>query len=598
MNQGFKNRYVFGEFCLDGAERQLSRNGTVISLPPKIFDTLLLLVENAGHLIEKEDFMKRLWPGTFVGEDALARNISILRKTLGESGDSQSFIATVPTRGYRFAAAVQEVGELETRPSEDYPANPATQKEKESAGEQPETLTSAKARLAIISQPAASRARRRTDSWERRIAFAILVLAVGSFAGLTTFYVLSPTPVPRVIRAVQLTHSGRVEPWTSLVSDGVRVYFNERDGDHWNLMQTSLAGGESQVVLAPFQNTVVRDISPDHSNLLIATFERLDAPMRLWIWPVQGGAPRRIGDITARDAAWYPNGREIIYAGEEGIYLATTNGTTGRKFLSTEGRPGIFTWSPDGRFLRFTTWTGAASGSAMWEVHSDGTSLRHLLPGWITLPDECCGSWTPDGKYFLFDSKHSGSRDIWAIQETASPFLRRQAEPIRITVGPTDFAAPLVSKDGHKALVYGTNFKNEFLRYDMRSRQFHQLFPETLMRNVAFSDDGEWVAYISQRDSSLVRMKPDGTQRLTIAHSSFDLGLPRWSPDSRKIAFRSLRPSSTYAIFLVSLDGGAPKDLVPNDGNQLDPTWSPDGKLLAFAREEAGPTTGKLSDSI
>jgi len=122
MNEAFKSCYVFGDFRLDGAERRLLRSGAPIPLPPKILDTLLLLVENAGHLVEKDEFMKQLWPGTFVGEDALARNISILRKALGESSDSQSFIATVPTRGYRFVAPVQKVngsdlGGLETQPS-------------------------------------------------------------------------------------------------------------------------------------------------------------------------------------------------------------------------------------------------------------------------------------------------------------------------------------------------------------------------------------------------------------------------------------------------------------------------------------------------
>lgn len=117
MNHAFKGCYVFGEFRLDGAERRLLRNEAPISLPPKILDTLLLLVENAGHLVEKDEFMKLLWPSTFVGEDALARNISILRKTLGESSDSQSLIATVPTRGYRFVAAVRKVPRGDREPA-------------------------------------------------------------------------------------------------------------------------------------------------------------------------------------------------------------------------------------------------------------------------------------------------------------------------------------------------------------------------------------------------------------------------------------------------------------------------------------------------
>src|SRR5271168_2363952 len=112
MNQALTNSYAFGDFVLRGAERQLLRQGTPVPLAPKVFDTLQVLLENSGHLVEKDKFMRQLWPDTFVGEDALARNISILRKALGESSDSQSFIATVPTRGYRFVAPVQKLSQL------------------------------------------------------------------------------------------------------------------------------------------------------------------------------------------------------------------------------------------------------------------------------------------------------------------------------------------------------------------------------------------------------------------------------------------------------------------------------------------------------
>src|SRR5260221_8928021 len=98
MNQLTSLQYRFGDFCVDAAERRFLRCGVVIPLAPRVFDTLLLLVENPGHLIEKESFMKRLWPETFVGDDALARNISILRKVTGGPSDSQSVIATVPKK--------------------------------------------------------------------------------------------------------------------------------------------------------------------------------------------------------------------------------------------------------------------------------------------------------------------------------------------------------------------------------------------------------------------------------------------------------------------------------------------------------------------
>src|SRR5713101_1522 len=100
-------RYEFGVFRLDPSERLLSREGRTVQLAPKVFDTLMALIENSGRLIDKEELMSKLWPDTFVEEATLARNISDLRKALGESTGEQKFIETVPKRGYRFAAEVK-----------------------------------------------------------------------------------------------------------------------------------------------------------------------------------------------------------------------------------------------------------------------------------------------------------------------------------------------------------------------------------------------------------------------------------------------------------------------------------------------------------
>jgi pimeloyl-ACP methyl ester carboxylesterase len=101
-----KKHYKFGRFRVDVEERLLFDAANAISLPPKIFDTLLLLVENHGHALGKEEMMKRIWTDSFVEENNLAQNISILRKTFG---DDTNFIETVPKRGYRFTALVQTI---------------------------------------------------------------------------------------------------------------------------------------------------------------------------------------------------------------------------------------------------------------------------------------------------------------------------------------------------------------------------------------------------------------------------------------------------------------------------------------------------------
>lgn len=104
-----KKRYFeFGEFQLDVKERALLRNGEALQLTPKAFDTLRILVENAGSLVEKNELMRAIWPDSFVEETGLARNISVLRKALGQAADGQPFIETVPKRGYRFTAQIRE----------------------------------------------------------------------------------------------------------------------------------------------------------------------------------------------------------------------------------------------------------------------------------------------------------------------------------------------------------------------------------------------------------------------------------------------------------------------------------------------------------
>lgn len=128
MMKGAANRtYVFGAFRVDARERLLFSETGVIALTPKAFDTLLVLVENSGHVLSKDELMAKVWPDSFVEENNLAQNISALRKALGADRSVQKYIETVPKRGYRFTAEVRENVERSevrphTRPSREVPA--------------------------------------------------------------------------------------------------------------------------------------------------------------------------------------------------------------------------------------------------------------------------------------------------------------------------------------------------------------------------------------------------------------------------------------------------------------------------------------------
>lgn len=106
--------YEFGPFRLNATERLLLRDREIVPLTPKVIDTLVVLVENTGHVLEKNELMETLWPDSFVEESSLTQNISLLRRALGETNDGRQYIETLPKRGYRFVVAVREVDESET----------------------------------------------------------------------------------------------------------------------------------------------------------------------------------------------------------------------------------------------------------------------------------------------------------------------------------------------------------------------------------------------------------------------------------------------------------------------------------------------------
>ena len=108
--------YAFGPFRLDSEKRVLVRDGTPVPLTPKAAEILLVLVEHAGHMVDKDDLMKRVWPDAFVEEGNLTKNIFFLRKALGECEGGREYIETVPKRGYRFVAPVSEVTHAEGAP--------------------------------------------------------------------------------------------------------------------------------------------------------------------------------------------------------------------------------------------------------------------------------------------------------------------------------------------------------------------------------------------------------------------------------------------------------------------------------------------------
>jgi DNA-binding winged helix-turn-helix (wHTH) protein/tetratricopeptide (TPR) repeat protein len=157
--------YDFGPFHLDVDQRVLFRDAEPVALPPKVFDTLLVLVRNKGRIIEKEELMKALWPDSFVEESNLPQNIFTLRKALGEKEDGERFIETIPRRGYRFVAPVSIP--LPQPPNLNSPL---------SAVSSPAQVTAPAPKVAIGAQPLAAQSRAR---WLRYVWPPFAVVLIG-----------------------------------------------------------------------------------------------------------------------------------------------------------------------------------------------------------------------------------------------------------------------------------------------------------------------------------------------------------------------------------------------------------------------------------
>ena len=575
MGNTFKQLLEFGPFRIDAEQRLLLRDQLPIPLPPKAFDLLLVLVARSGQVVLKDDLMKLLWPDTFVEESNLGQQVFQLRKALGERPQDHSYIVTVPGRGYRF------VQQVRTLPAET---------------EEIVVRTQSRSRF-VIEQAVAVAERERTGldlvpgpDWKalpaagppvrrRRILFASLVGVVIAALAILVF-LRAPLP-PRVVRTLQITHLGRVEPFSRALTDGSRIYFAERMGGTWSLAQVWERGGDPTLLSSSLDRVALYDIDVPRSRLLVAEQGPLDSSLdKLWMLPAIGGSPRRIGDLLAGDAAWAPDGHHVAFSREGDLYVAGEDGRQPQKLFSRKGEILYPRWSPDGRRLSFTLREIAGGVLVLWEIGADGSNPHPLALGWKPPAlrwneGECCGDWSPDGRYFIFRSIREGGHSFWLIREKNGWLPRGPIPPARLYMNPDWISEPRFNVDGSKIFFVEYQERRELVRYDTARKLFVPYLGGIPARHLSFSPDRQWVSYKSDVDGSLWRSRIDGTQAVQLTFPPLDVLHSTWSPDSKAIVF-----AAAGELYRIPRDGGTPEPLT--SGSQ--PSWSPDGRSILMAR--------------
>ena len=267
MSKQPRHFYEFGPFRLDETERLLLRDGETVAITPKAFDMLVVLVQNSGHLLDKEELMKALWSDSFVEEANLSYNVFTLRKALGEGNGGQTYVETIPKRGYRFVANVREVFDE---------GADLIRAETHLVGEREEE-TGLAFRYAAEAEQAVQKKTLTASGWEnsaskRRLsaeALAALVIIAGLTAALSYF---RTTTKPKQTVTAAPVRSIAVLPFKPLSSDGYDEYLGLGMADTLITKLSSI----SQIIVRP-TSAVRKYTDPGQDALAAGREQRVDA---------------------------------------------------------------------------------------------------------------------------------------------------------------------------------------------------------------------------------------------------------------------------------------------------------------------------------
>ena len=565
----------FGVFEVRLSAHELRKHGVRVRLRGQPFEILRMLLERPGEIVTREEMQARLWPGgTFVDfENSLNAAVKKLRAALGDSPENSRYIETLPRIGYRFVAPVQEW-----------------------SGTQAPQFRPNDGIVESHLQPALQTAGggNSKKSYKRHLATGICAtLALLAWVAAQRYW---PLPAPSVTRATQLTHSGRFEVWGGMRTDGARLYYLERRGSDWNLFQVATAGGEARQIVSPFHSTRILDISPDRAEFLVGSFLAREQIMPLWRIPVLGGLTRRVGDISATDAAWSPDGKRIAYSRNEEIYVADAGGLSSQKLATMAGRSNSLTWNPDGKTIRFTMEDPQTSVGSIWEITADGKNLHKVNFGWDPNTPVCCGRWTADGRYYLFNAQNGDEAGIWAHRETQS-ILRRKSLPTLLSVGPKSCVQGTAGRGDREVFVSCSEARGASMMYDPRTQHMRPYPEGTGLMDVHVSPGRDQMVFMGDGRTIWIS-NLDGTGRQQLTFPPMQALRPRWSPDGKQVAFYGWMPYERPCLYVIPAEGGKPKEVLGDEYSQINPDWSPDGQSLVFEVTDSSGGNARLKNAL
>lgn len=606
-----KQLYEFGPFLLDTDERLLMREGRTVPLPPKVFDTLMALVENSGRIIGKDELMQLLWPDTFVEESNLTQNISQLRRALSDGNGDAQYIETIPKRGYRFAIGVKSVEHANGLSAEISAVNGeaglksfvngiATNGHHSAMEFLPAQIA---AEPVQVDPPVLSR--KRAAMTISLLTISLLILSVALWVayrrwnnhGKTAFRQISPS---------KLTTSGKAL-FTTISRDGKYVAFVAEDGEQQSLWVRQVAADSSSQIVAPaemvFGGTT---FSPDDNFIYYIAHPRGELLNKLYQVPLLGGTPREVMDDVDSPVTFSPNGqflafvRNLPQTRETALIVAKLDGSEDRKLL-TKKRPEFLSllgpaWSPDGRVIACSVGTpipGEAVAQVVAVNIEDGQARPIGDQTWTSIGQV---GWLGDGSGVVFSAWRRTSA-VYGDQLYLLTYPK--GEMRRVTNDMTSYEGVGISADSGLLVSRRSDRVSSIWIVPERGGEF-DVENATQIKSgfgdnyserfgLDWTPDGQLLfgAHASG-NLDVWSTTADGKQQRQLTRDNQADIMPVASPDGRYVVFASERAGSSH-IWRMDAEGGNPKQLTRGRGDVF-PSVSPDGRWVVYSSSTSGRT--------
>jgi Tol biopolymer transport system component/DNA-binding winged helix-turn-helix (wHTH) protein len=528
------NQYRFDDIEIDTQSFRLLKAGKVVQAEPKTLNLLIFLVENRGRLLPRQEIIDAVWKEAFVTDHVLNRAMGQLRKGLGDDAKEPRYIETVPTRGYRFIAQIDEENGRGT--SNGTPAAIADE---------------------FSALPGSAPVAKRRGI-PRLVPLAIFAAVALVCALIVAFVVLrdqSHFEYDRPGKTVQITTSpGTSNYYPTFSPDGTAVAYSTDSGKGFEVF--------------------VRQLTPEGREIQITA---------------DGGQNVQ--------AAWSPDGKLLAYASYSrgGIWLISPLGGPSRQLTEFGSHPA---WSPDNQWIAFSSDPARFSlGSTIWVIRPDGTGARQITSPSTARGSQVAPSWSPDGKHILFLSNDVPGADLWSIMPDGKGLVRLSPAEFPSAVydaiySPDGRSVIFAADRG----LWQIRISPQSSAPLGRPVQITTTAGEGWIKNLAFSRDGKRLLYAAAISASALQSlslsssgEPIGPPVALTADNNCESSLPAFSPDGKRIAFYSCNAGSDGQIWMMNSGGSALRQLTSSPSSfPAPPSWYPDGKHILYFSTQDG----------